>query len=181
MTTVQITGEVEPGAALLRKGARPGDEVWVTGTLGDAAAGLAGLGSGATVRELVARFTRPSARVAYGQKLAGVASAAIDISDGLVDDLGKLCAASGVGAEIDAALVPMSSALVEHVDADTRRRYALTGGDDYELVFTSAGPPPDGGIMPVTRIGRVLEGAGVSVFSDGARLTIDSGGYRHFT
>lgn len=180
MTTVQITGDVEPGRALLRKGARPGEDVWVTGTFGDAAAGLAGLSGGPTSRELVARFTRPSARVAYGQKLAGVASAAIDVSDGLVDDLAKLCAASGVGAEIDAGLVPMSAALAEHVDADTGRRYALTGGDDYELVFTSSEAPPDGGIMPVTRIGRVVEGEGVVVLADGERLSIGSGGYRHF-
>lgn len=181
VTTVQITGEVEPGRALLRNGARPGDAVWVTGTLGDAAAGLAGLEGGAMVRELVARFTRPSARVAYGRRLAGVASAAIDVSDGLVDDLGKLCAASGVGAEIDAALVPMSSTLVEHVDADTGRRYALAGGDDYELVFTSAEAPPDPGIMRLTRIGSVVEGEGVTVLADGERLSIESGGYRHFT
>jgi len=180
VTTVQITGDVEPGGALLRKGARPGDDVWVTGTLGDAAAGLAGLKGGPMSRELVARFTRPSARVAYGRKLAGTASAAIDVSDGLVDDLGKLCAASGVGAEIDAGLVPMSAALVENVDAETARRYALTGGDDYELVFTSSDAPPDGGIMPVTRIGSVVEGDGVAVFADGERLSFDSGGYRHF-
>lgn len=180
MTTVQITGEVEPGRALLRKGARPGDGVWVTGTLGDAAAGLAGLEGGPMHRELVARFTRPSARVAYGQKLAAAASAAIDVSDGLVDDLGKLCAASGVGAEIDAGLVPLSAGLREQVDTETARRYALTGGDDYELVFTSSGAPPDGGIMPVTRIGSVVEGDGVVVLADGERLAVDAGGYRHF-
>lgn len=180
MTTVQITGEVEPGRALLRQGARPGDDVWVTGTLGDAAAGLAGLEGGPMIRELVARFTRPSARVGYGQKLAGVASAAIDVSDGLVDDLGKLCTASGVGAEIDAALLPMSAALTGNVAGDDARRYALAGGDDYELVFTAGEPPPDGGIMPVTRIGGVIEGDGVAVYADGERLPVDAGGYRHF-
>lgn len=180
VTTVQITGDVLPGKAILRSGARPGDTVYVTGTLGDAAAALDGLERGATVRELLGRFARPSARVGYGCALAGVASAAIDVSDGLCADLRKLLDASGVGAEIDVDQVPLSDALRNNFDSAEARRFALGGGDDYELCFTSSKVPPDGGMMRVTAIGTVTGDRSLVLRSDGETVDFDDNGYRHF-
>ena len=108
VVSVQMTGDVEPGHAIHRSGARPGDTVFVTGNLGDAAAGLQQLSGDARDAYLVSRFSRPTARVQAGIALAGSASAAIDISDGLVADLSKMLEASGVGAEIDIDQLPLS-------------------------------------------------------------------------
>jgi thiamine-monophosphate kinase len=180
VATVQLTGEVEPGKALTRSGAEPGDGIYVTGTLGDAAAGLDGLSNGRPVRQLVDRFVRPSARVRYGRLLAGVASAAIDISDGLAGDLGHLLEASGVGGEIDIEALPLSEALREYCSVDEQRRFALSGGDDYELCFTCSDTPPDPGVMRLTRIGTIVEGEGLIVRLDGTRIDIDNKSYRHF-
>jgi len=180
VATVQIIGDVEPGMALRRSGASSGDAIYVTGTVGDAAAGLDGLEHGRPVRPLVDRFARPSARVAYGKALAGVASAAIDLSDGLVGDLAKLLDASGVGAEIDLESVPMSDALLDYGTAAERRRFALSGGDDYELCFTTSATPPDPGVMRLTRIGTVTAGAGLVCRLAGRVVEPDTGGYTHF-
>lgn len=180
VVTVHVTGEVADGAAIRRCGARPGDTIYVTGTLGDAAAGLAGLVAGSPVRELVHRFTRPAARVRLGQALAGRASAAIDVSDGLFGDLGKLLEASGAGAELRLDRLPLSAALEANFAADEARRFALSGGDDYELCFTLAGDPPDGGVVPVTAIGTVTGDRGI-VCKDGDRVVpYADAGYLHF-
>ena len=179
VATIHITGEVEEGKALLRSGAQPGDIVYVTGTVGDAAAGLEQLRSGQDDGYLVRRFLRPAARVAMGRELAGVATACIDISDGLVGDLRKLCESSGVGAEIDVDLVPLSAALVDRCGAAAAARFALTGGDDYELCFTA----PAGAVEQtddVTAIGVVLGGAEVICRRDGEIVDVDDSGYRHF-
>ncbi len=181
VVTVQVTGEIEPGRALRRDGAKPGDTIYVSGTLGDAAAGLEGLLDGDPVRELVQRFTRPAARVHLGQALVGSASAAIDVSDGLYGDLAKLLESSGVGAEIHIDRLPLSAALVSNVEPDTRRRYALAGGDDYELCFTAAGPLPDTGIVPVTAIGTVTAATGIVCRDAGRRVPFDDAGYLHFS
>ncbi|MDX1507190.1 MAG: thiamine-phosphate kinase [Woeseiaceae bacterium] len=180
VVSVQLSGEIEPGRALRRDGARVGDTVYVTGTVGDAAAGLYGLMKGRPVRELVARFARPSARVAYGQALVGVATAAIDVSDGLYGDLRKLLSASGVGAEIDLGKLPVSDALAEHFTAERQRSYALGGGDDYELCFTAASPLPDPGVMRVTAIGTVTGNTDLVCRLDGEIVPFDDSGYRHF-
>lgn len=180
VVTVQITGDVETGRALRRSGARPGDEIYVTGTIGDAAAGLDGLLHGRAVKELVSRFARPSARVAYGQQLAGIASSAIDISDGMHGDLNKLLFASGVGAEIDLACLPLSDVLHEHYGPERLLSLALAGGDDYELLFTAPGPLPDPGIVPVTRIGTITESAGLVYRLRDEIVPFDDTGYRHF-
>ncbi len=180
VVTVQVSGEIEPGKALRRDGARPGDTIYVSGTVGDAAAGLAGLVNGAPVRELLQRFTRPAARVRLGQALHGSASAAIDISDGLYGDLAKLLGASGVGGEIHLDRLPLSAALVSHVGPAARRRYALAGGDDYELCFTAAGPLPDTGIVPVTAIGTVTAAPGIVCRDGGRRVPFADAGYLHF-
>jgi len=180
VVTVQISGEVAAGAAILRSGAHPGDIVYVTGTVGDAAAGLYGLINGESVRELANRFARPSARVKYGQCLPGVATAAIDVSDGLFADLGRLLTASGVGAEIDIGQLPISTALSENFTLERQRSFALGGGDDYELCFTAPGEVPDPGVMPLTAIGTVTETMGLVCKLDGDVVSFDDSGYRHF-
>ena len=179
VATVHVTGEVEQGKALLRSGARPGDIVYVTGTTGDAAAGLQLLGSGRDDECLTRRFLRPAARISMGRKLAGIASACIDVSDGLVGDLRKLCESSGVGAEIDVDLVPLSAALLQHFDAADAMRFALTGGDDYELCFTARAGAAEK-LDDITAIGVILGGSGVTCRRDGEIVEVDDSGYRHF-
>jgi thiamine-monophosphate kinase len=180
VVTVQMTGEIAEGAAILRSGARPGDRIYITGTVGDAAAGLYGLLHGQPEKELVSRFVRPSPRVRYGQSLVGVASAAIDLSDGLYGDLAKLLAASGVGADIDLGKLPISEALAAAWRPERQRSFALAGGDDYELCFTTAEDVPDPGVMPLTEIGVVTERTDLVCRLDGDVVPFDDSGYRHF-
>ncbi len=179
VATVQVSAEVETGGALLRSGAEVGDTVFVTGTLGDAAAGLLLLGSNESDTFLVGRFLRPSARVETGRQLVGRANAVIDVSDGLVGDLGKLLAASGVGGELEIDRLPVSDALKARFDETEQMRLALTGGDDYELCFT-ARPDAVEGIANVTAIGRVTDGDGLHCRKDGRIVDYASSGYRHF-
>ncbi len=198
--SVTVHGLVPDGAALLRSGAHVGDDIYVTGTLGDAAAGLrcldkadaeAGrlLGAPAGMREaLIARLNRPQPRIAQGLALRGVASACIDVSDGLVADLGHVCRASGVGAEIDLELLPASSALLSLFDAPSRFDLQLSGGDDYELCFTVAdsrigetlGDLARSGCA-ATRIGRIIAEPGVRVRDDDGRWPgLPQHGWEHF-
>ncbi len=165
--TVTVLGAVAEGRAVLREGARPGDLVAVTGTLGDAALGLLPRAPAALAR----RQRRPSPRLAAGLALAGVVRAAIDVSDGLVQDLGHLCRASAVGARIGAADLPLSPAY-RRLARQLRDPLAaaLGGGEDYELVFAI---PPAGldaardaaarTRTPLTVIGRFVRGSGVQV------------------
>ncbi|CAM5244158.1 thiamine-phosphate kinase [Rhodanobacter lindaniclasticus] len=194
--SVAVHGFVPPGKALTRQGARVGDAVLVTGTLGDAAAGLDVLrqprrdddGRGGLRDFLVERLNRPVPRLAAGLALREQAHACIDVSDGLLADLGHICAASGVGAEIDAALLPRSSALLDLVDDATALRFALGGGDDYELCFCV--PPQRLSQVQadlsrlgcgVTRIGRIVAGEGVRVRGhDGGWLEPGTPGWEHF-
>ena len=191
--SVAVHGFVPPGQALTRAGAQVGDAVLVTGTLGDAAAGLRCLPSRmdiqATARDfLVNRLNRPTPRVAAGLALRGRASACIDVSDGLLADLGHVCTASGVGAEIDAALLPCSPALLGAFDEAAVRDFALTGGDDYELCFTVPAARMDEVRDDLaklgcgaTRIGRIVAGEGVRVRgADGAWLEPARSGWDHF-
>ncbi len=173
---ITVFGEAPAGQALLRSGARVGDEIWVSGTLGDArlalevfrgSVALAGDGFEA-VR---AAMECPTPRLALGQALRGIATAALDLSDGLLGDLGHILAASGVGARLDVDALPRSAVLASQPVA-LQRLCGLAGGDDYELVFTA--PPgarlPDVGV-PLTRIGaieaepglRVVDGRGEAV------------------
>ena len=192
---ITALGEVEPARALRRSGAAPGDAVFVSGSIGDAALGLRALqgGLGAlpeSAREaLVARHRLPQPRIALGQRLAGVASAAIDVSDGLVADLGHICEASGVGAELRAPAVPLSEAarMAIAIEPALLAR-VLTGGDDYELLFTArpsaratlAAAASEAGV-PVSEIGVVTRGAGVRVVdAEGASVALARGGYEHF-
>ncbi len=213
VVSVQITGFVQAGAAIPRSGARAGDTVYVSGTIGDAAAGLTLLNDAvvnsrpasgpnrsedkavaadstsgseapmdvAAAGYLISRFRRPTARLALGCALTGVASAAIDISDGLYGDLAKLLTASGVGAEIDVERLPLSPALTECFDIETARRFALSGGDDYELCFT-ASEAVDAELagVPITAIGRVTDATGIAVTANGKALPYEDSGYVHF-
>lgn len=191
--SVAVHGFVPPGKALTRTGAQVGDIVLVTGTLGDAAAGLQCVQRNhrcddAQVRYLIERLNRPTPRVAAGLALRGRANACIDVSDGLLADLGHICASSQVGAEIDAALLPHSSALLDLFDEATSQDFALSGGDDYELCFTV--PPQQVAAVQAdlarlgcgaTRIGRIVEGEGVTVRdSEGHRLESLRQGWDHF-
>lgn len=179
VVSVHVTAEVEKDAALLRSGAKVGDTVFVTGTVGDAAAGLELMQRDEHDEVLAGRFLRPTARVATGRALVGKAHAAIDISDGLVADLSKMLAASGVGAEIDIEDVPLSAALRARFDTDDQRRFSLTGGDDYELCFT-ADANAVSSIDGITAIGRVTDGQELICRQDGKVVEVDDAGYRHF-
>ena len=181
VVSVQITGDVATGEAVLRCGARPGDTVYVTGTLGDAAAGLSQLQSGNAHDDLLHRYLRPTARIGFGLTLNDIASAAIDVSDGLYADLEKLLIASEVGAEIDLDQVPFSIALRACFDAEQQRQFALCGGDDYELCFTSSRRLPeavDG--VPLTAIGKITEAPGIVCRDGGEVVPFSDSGYRHF-
>ena len=186
---VTAHGLVEPGRALRRDGARVGDDVWVTGTPGDAAGALAQWRAGGERdAALGARLDRPTPRVEAGLALVGVAHAAIDVSDGLLADLGHVCAASGVGAEIELDALPASPMLAAAFDPGQRRVLQCTGGDDYELCFTLArerrGDMADVAEavgVAMTRIGRIVAGdAVVALDADGRRWTPQRRGFEHF-
>jgi thiamine-monophosphate kinase len=179
VATVHITGEVEQGKALLRSGARVGDTVYITGTPGDAAASLARFGVSLPDSCLVQRFLRPTPRMEHGRALAGLASACIDVSDGLVGDLAKLCDASGVGAELDLERLPLSADLLEAFEIDRAIDFALTGGDDYELCFTAQADTV-AHLEGITAIGTITDGSKVVCRRAGAIVTVDDSGYRHF-
>ena len=186
---VTVHGLVGEGRALRRDGARAGDEVWTSGSLGDAAAALAQWrAGGASDHALRERLDRPLPRVALGRALAGVASAAIDVSDGLLADLGHVCAASKVGAEIELGWLPASAALAACFDPASRAGLQACGGDDYELCFTAPATRRDAveaiarahGTR-VTRIGRIVPGHGVRALqSDGRQWQPALTGYAHF-
>jgi thiamine-monophosphate kinase len=190
--TLSLTaiGEVPKGTALLRSGAKPGDDIWVSGSLGDAALGLEVLqGSIEAPKDarayLTDRYRLPHPRLALGQALRGVASAAIDISDGLVADLGRVVEASAVGAELRADRLPLSAAAR---DLPRARDAALAGGDDYELLFT-APPKRRAEIaalarrldLPLTRIGEIRAGSNTSILdAAGQQIEVTNRGWQHF-
>jgi thiamine-monophosphate kinase len=179
--SVQMSGDLAPGTALYRGGAKAGDTIYVTGTLGDAAAGLRQFSDDEGNQYLASRFARPTARVAVGRALAGIAHAAIDLSDGLVGDLAKILEASGVGAELDLQRLPVSPQLVEVVGRDQALAYAMGGGDDYELCFTMPESllPQEIGTQ-VTAIGRVTAEDGLACRDGDAVVPFVATGYRHF-
>ncbi|MGE5160967.1 MAG: thiamine-phosphate kinase [Betaproteobacteria bacterium] len=189
--TVTVMGSVPRGQALLRGGARPGDDVWVSGTLGDAAFGLALRQGGhevpADARAAIERLERPQPQVALGLALRGTATAAIDVSDGLLGDLGHILERSAVGARVEWNRIPRSGALHRQADAD-QRRFALAGGDDYELLFTApAGrrsaveQAAAGAGVTVTRIGEVTSTGRLElVDADGRALDTAPRAFDHF-
>jgi thiamine-monophosphate kinase len=186
-------GEVAVGQALLRSGARTGDGIFVSGAIGDGALGLMACQGRlpeidtALQAALVERYRLPTPRLSLGARLIGLAHAAIDVSDGLIADLGHICDCSGVGAEIDAALVPVSEAGRAALAVEPGLLAAmLIGGDDYELLFTAAEDAAEtiGALgtelsLDITRIGTTTSAPGVKVIGD---ESIDAGGgYRHFS
>lgn len=187
--TVTALGLVPHARALPRAGARAGDAVFVTGTLGAGAGALTLVRRGQTPGPALAeRMRRPVPRLAAGLALRGLASACIDVSDGLLADLGHICTASGVGAEVDADALPVLDALRAAFDADDCRSLALAGGDDYELCFTVPAERAGGvarafaGLdVAATRIGRIVAGAGVRALdSSGALVKVPHPGWEHF-
>ena len=191
--TLQVLGEVDRDCILTRGGASVGDDIHVTGTLGDAAGGLDLLSrslsrAGTAHRVLVSRFLAPTPRIAAGIALRGLASAAIDVSDGLLADLGHLCRASGGAAYLDVDRLPVSPELKELFPARSAESWALSGGDDYELCFTA--PPIRRCAIeqalaacetPVRRIGQLKEGDGVHCRRNGRPMAPPvTSGYSHF-
>ena len=195
--TISVTalGAIAAGKTIRRGGARPRDRVFVSGTIGDAGAGLKVLsGGGGRLREadraaLIARYRLPEPRLALGCRLIGLASAALDVSDGLIADLGHIAEVSHVRIVIDAAQVPLSKAFValwgEGRDAGLR---AATAGDDYEIAFTApaaarpaiAAAASAAGV-PVREIGWVEEGEGVVLLdANGKPIPVDRPGFTHF-
>ncbi|HVT31103.1 MAG TPA: thiamine-phosphate kinase [Rhodanobacteraceae bacterium] len=190
---VTVAGIVPAGRALLRSGARPGDAVFVTGTLGDAAAALRRIGVAARRESdadiaLRERLDRPTPRIAAGLVLREAASACIDVSDGLIADLGHVALRSGVGIEIAASALPASAALLAICDAHERTMLQGSGGDDYELAFTLATSRERTILHDLaaagcgaTCIGRVVEERGVRLLDDEDReIALDRSGWEHF-
>lgn len=191
--SVQILGLVEADAWLSRSGARPGDVVFISGVPGEAAGGLqlllqAPLAVESLYRQqLLERFYRPTPRVELGRCIRRLASAAMDVSDGLLTDLGKLCAASRCGAHLDLEALPVSQALTAAFGGRAAERHALLGGDDYELLFTVSGDrllqleaAIAGLSVRCTPIGRIVEGNAVQCFRQGEPSTVRGEGFDHF-
>ncbi len=189
---ITVLGEVPAGQALLRSGARAGDDIYVSGTVGDSRLALEAFrGNVALERaefESVRRaMEQPQPRVALGQELRGVASSAIDVSDGLLGDLAHILRRSGVGATVDVDAVPRSAVLRRQPPA-LQRTCTLAGGDDYELVFTATPRDADAvqaaarrAGVPVTRFGAIEAGAGLRLV-DRERRPVENrfGSFDHF-
>jgi thiamine-monophosphate kinase len=193
--TLTAIGHVAAGREIRRSGAQPGDKIWVSGTIGDAYLGLKVLRDefpslAAEHRTALAmRFRLPEPRTQLGPDLGGIVRALIDISDGLVADLGHICETSGVAATIELARLPLSPAAAVVIAGNEALRAQLAaGGDDYELLFTAPAEANDeitslsqGLGLPITEIGMIEEGEGVRlVDADGRDITIDKAGWRHF-
>lgn len=202
--SVQLSGWVERGTALRRSGGQPGDLLVVTGTLGDAAAGLAiatgdlqaGVPAASRVEsgvpescrsELLRRFEYPEPRVEFGRLARGLATAAMDLSDGIAGDLPRLAMASGVAARVAVDRLPLSPALRSVVPAAKARHWALSGGDDYELLL-SVPPGRLAGLqaaaerceLEISQIGELCTGSGVTWSMEGRTLEARPAGYEHF-
>jgi thiamine-monophosphate kinase len=191
--SVTIFGEVPGAQALRRDRAQVGDDVWVSDTLGGAALGLAGLQQREVLGEIEfeqcrAKLEMPQPRVALGLALRGVAHAAIDVSDGVLADLGHILERSQVGAEIDFAALPAHPAVAVRLAHANARNWVLAGGDDYELCFTA--PQTQRAQiaaiaaqldLPLTCVGRIVAGSTAIVRdATGQPMTLERAGYDHF-
>jgi thiamine-monophosphate kinase len=193
--TIAITalGLVPSGHSLHRAGAKAGDGVFVSGTIGDGALGLRaskgeleGAG-GKDVAALAARYLLPQPRAVLGPRLRGIASACMDVSDGMVGDLGHICSRSAVRAVIDVERVPLSEPARRAIERDASLlELAITGGDDYELLFTAPAERRDAIAelakeigVPITEIGRIEAGEGVAALKGGKELALARTSYRH--
>jgi thiamine-monophosphate kinase len=190
--TIQVMGAVAPAQALRRDGANLGDFICVTHHLGDGAAALAVIQNRLQLNEdhthfLIDRFYRPTPRLSEAQLLVGIASSALDISDGLMGDLAHICNASDLAAVIDVENLPLSPALLAMNDLQQARTWALSGGDDYELCFTvSPDKMPElamliaQGTLNATVIGEMIAGTGVVCELNGEPFGLVQQGYQHF-
>lgn len=190
---VTILGEVAAGQALLREGARAGDDIWVSGQLGGAALGLHHLLGAVSLpadeaRVCLARLHAPEPRVSLGQALLGVASAAIDLSDGFLADLGHILERSGCGAQVELARLPAHPAVASRLGEPLAQTCLVAGGDDYELCFTA---PPEhapavltagvGAGVDLTWVGRITAVPGLRILgADGHPMDLEARGYDHF-
>ena len=189
---ITVFGEVPTGQALLRSGARPGDDLYVSGTVGDARLALEAFRGtialdGMAFEQVRAAMETPRPRVALGVALRGVATSAIDVSDGLLGDLRHILSRSGVGAKVDADAVPRS-AVLRAQPLVLQRECTLAGGDDYELVFSAA--PGDAARVhdaalrsgvAATRIGRIEAGPGLRLIdAEGRAIAAAFGSFDHF-
>lgn len=192
--TLGIHGLIPQGRALKRSGARPGDWIYVTGTLGDSAAGLALLQHRIKIDDpviheaLIKRHLRPMPRILQGQALRDLASAAIDISDGLISDVRHILRASGCGARLNLEALPLSEVMKQHFEPDQLLSWALSGGEDYELCFTV--PEINRGALDValgnsgvsfTCVGQIApQSEGLVLLQNGKPVEINMQGFDHF-
>ena len=189
--TIQMIGEVDTDAQLLRSNAQPGELLFVSGTLGDAAAGLEQFEKKVALNQynqyLIERFFRPTARVDIGQAIMDYASSSIDISDGLIGDLKKIMSASDVGALINIEDIPLSKEMLKIYDPKKSQAFALSGGDDYELLFTASAENLSK-IMDIskeidqkiTHIGNITENKNLECRKEGVIYEYQDEGYLHF-
>jgi thiamine-monophosphate kinase len=186
---VTVHGLADQDDVLRRDAARVGDDIWVTGTLGDAAAALVQLrAGGAADAALRARLDRPTPRIDMARGLSGIAHAGIDLSDGLLADLGHVCTASNVGAMVELEALPTSPMLAARFNAEARQVLQACGGDDYELCFTAVPTQRDAIArlarehdIAITRVGRIVAGSGVICMdADGQPWHAPRSGYVHF-
>jgi thiamine-monophosphate kinase len=206
--TLTVAGSVPEELALKRSGAKIGDAIFVTGTLGDAggglylrrftrseispsdaqAFGLHAMRDASAEVMLLSRLDRPSARVQFALALRGIASAALDVSDGFLQDLAHICKQSGVGALVDVAALPVSTSLLACFDLPAARTLACGGGDDYELCFTAASSrktelmqAAEACGLALSQVGLICSGTAVECWSsDGVMPSVDAKGYQHF-
>ena len=189
--TIQMIGEVDTDAQLLRSNAQPGELLFVSGTLGDAAAGLEQFEKKVVLNQynqyLIERFFRPTARVDIGQAIMDYASSSIDISDGLIGDLKKIMSASDVGALINIEDIPLSKEMLKIYEPKKSQTFALSGGDDYELLFTAPAENLSK-IMDIskeidqkiTHIGNITENKNLECRKEGVIYEYQDEGYLHF-
>ena len=189
--TIQMIGEVDTDAQLLRSNAQPGELLFVSGTLGDAAAGLEQFEKKVALNQynqyLIERFFRPTARVDIGQAIMDYASSSIDISDGLIGDLKKIMSASDVGALINIEDIPLSKEMLKIYEPKKSQTFALSGGDDYELLFTAPAENLSK-IMDIskeidqkiTHIGNITENKNLECRKEGVIYEYQDEGYLHF-
>lgn len=188
--SVTALGHTPKGTMITRSGAKVGDDIYVTGTLGDAAFGLKALqGEVPHSSYQLARYNRPQARCEIGKRLRGIASAAADVSDGLIADLGHICRASGVGASVKQDKLPLSPSTEVLLKENSQFADLIwSGGDDYELVFTAAQDDRHSLellsselAIPITRIGIVQQEEGVRLVDKAGKLVqVEKSGYQHF-
>lgn len=187
--TITVLGTLPIGKSLRRSGARVDDDIYVSGNLGDAGGGLALLRQGEDQEdELVRRYRYPEPRLELGKALLDVASAAIDISDGLAADLGHICESSKVGAVVNVEKILLSPALTKRFGRDQAQHFALSAGDDYELCFTAPTNQREDIAqlarrldLTLTRIGSIVPEQGVAFLdAKGASMEIAEPGYQHF-